>query len=331
MDKYNLLTVLIKSVQCGSFSAAAAVLGQSPSTISKAISKLEAEVGIKIFDRNTRYLRLTDVGEIYYNRVCKLIHELEICENELRKDKESPQGLLRINMPIAYGRLYVNKALSLFTEKYPDIGIEATYADHHLNIIENGFDITIRTGKLENSGLIAKTLSPLDFLICGSPAFFSTYGIPTTQSALTQLPWIFFRFSESGRLMPIKVSDSYEFKKHRPSVITVNDAESMVDFCLNGKGLIQAPHFLVGEHLRSGRLQMLLPPLRKADFGVYAIFKKEDKDNIKIRVFINFFKDFLESRQECPEGTWANKLAPLIGGIEMDEDKTLESLAVEPF
>jgi DNA-binding transcriptional LysR family regulator len=243
-----------------------------------------------------------------------------MCENELRKDKESPQGLLRINMPIAYGRLYINKALSLFTEKYPDIGIEATYADHHLNIIENGFDITIRTGKLENSGLIAKTLSPLDFLVCGSPDFFMAHGIPTTQSALTQLPWIFFRFSESGRLMPIKLNETYEFKKNRPSVITVNDAESMVDFCLNGKGLIQTPHFLVNEHLRSGRLQLLLPPLRKPDFGVYAIFKKEDKDNIKIRVFINFLKDFLEANGERPDATWANKIAPLIDSIEMDEE-----------
>jgi DNA-binding transcriptional LysR family regulator len=327
MDKYNLLTVLIKSVQCGSFSAAAAVLGQSPSTISKAISKLEVELGIKIFDRNTRYLRLTDVGEVYYNRVCKLIHELEVCEQELRKDRESPQGLLRINMPIAYGRLYINKALSLFTEKYPDIGIEATYADHHLNIIENGFDITIRTGKLENSGLIAKTLSPLDFLICGSPDFFAQHGVPRTQSALTQLPWIFFRFSESGRLMPIKVSDSFEFKKLRQSVITVNDAESMVEFCLCGKGLIQAPHFLVGEHIRAGRLQMLLPPLRKPDFGVYAIFKKEDKDNIKIRVFINFLKDFLEDWDERPEGTWTNQLVPLVSAIEADS--SLDALVLD--
>jgi len=315
MDKLKILTIFVKVVDSGSFSCAAIALGQSPSTVSKAISRLESEIGVKIFDRNTRQLRLTEAGQRYYETARNVIRELEECEEFLNTENSRPAGSLRINMPTAYGRLYLTPFLEQFQDEFPDIVIDAMYTDDHINIIENGYDISIRSGQVGDSRLIARQLSPIDFVICGSPEYFEKHGVPENKAQLAEKPWVYFRYSQTGRVMPITLPDSSVIKSSGCPVFVVNDGETMVELCANGRGLIQAPHFLVKEKIESGELKILLPPVRQPGFGVFAIYLKKENMPTKTRSFIERLQKYLEEKGETPYNTWAQSLEPMLEKI----------------
>ena len=311
LDKLKKLEIFVKVVDSGSFTAAANAFGKSPSTVSKAVLKLESEVGVKLLDRNTRQLKLTDGGEQYFETASLIIKRLSECEEKLVETNEAPAGKLRLNVPIVYGRLYVTPFLTEFKRNYPDIDLEVTFTDRHENIIENGYDLSIRTGQVAESRLIAKQMSPIEFLICGSPKLFEQQRIPCNYGELAELPWIFYRFCQTGKIMPISLDIENTLKiENRPSFI-VDDGIAMAELCAQGHGLIQAPHFLVKDYIKDGKLKVLSPGMKKPGFGVYMNFSKNERMPIKTRVFIDSFQEYLKENGEEPYKTWVDSLIPL--------------------
>lgn len=312
MDKLKLLSIFTKVAEQGGFSQAASTLGQTPSTVSKAIARLESNLGVTLLDRNTRHIRLTQAGEDYYRVSKSLLKDLEDCEQALQARNNRPNGVLKINLPTAYGRLYITKMLSQFQREHPDIAIHAAYSDEYINMVEHGFDLTIRTGQLNDCNLIARQLSPMDFVICGAPALFEQRGVPTNKQALAQMPWVQFKFSETGRAMAITLPDNSQLKLSEDAKLVVSDGESMVELCCAGHGLIQAPHFLVRHALESGRLRVLFPPQHIGNFAVYALYQKQQHLPEKIRLFVDMLIHYLAERGESCYKTWASDLTPLI-------------------
>ena len=309
MDKLRVLQLFLAVADQGSFVAVAKLQGCSPSTISKAISRLEDELGVQLFFRNTRNLRLTQCGASYAATVRNLVNELNACENELLQSNDLPQGVLKISVPVSYGRLYVRPWLKIFHQRYPDITLDISYSDHYVDIIEQGIDVCLRSGTVQDSRLVSRRLSPMDFIICASPGYLAAHDLPSCPDQFVNHRWIRFRFGQTGKLMPIKCLVNDTIVDYDPDKsFVVDDGEALAELCADGIGLTQMPHFVARNWLKSKSIVPLYTPLQISGFAVYALYPKRDYLPIRVRVFIDFLVEQLALNGEQPDRTWASEL-----------------------
>ena len=309
MDKLRLLEMFLATYDAGSFAAAARACNTDPSTVSKAIGRLEAQLKLTLFQRSTRQLRITSAGKRYADTVRKMIQDLSSCEDELKHINDSPSGVLRISSAVCYGHLYLRPLLKAFCHHYPGIKLELELNDLHVDIIDNDIDVALRTGYLKDSRLVARQLSPMDFLTCVSPQYLEIHGTPRYAEDFQQHSWIGFRIKETRQLQPIFLPNDkgeylpYELER---SHIT-DDGETMAHLCSDGLGFAQLPHFLAKQGLNNGNLVSLYPYFRppQPDSGVFAIYPKRDYLPAKVRVFIEFMTTSLELLGESANHTWA--------------------------
>jgi DNA-binding transcriptional LysR family regulator len=316
MDKLRLLDIFIATCDAGSFAAAAKSCNTDPSTVSKAINRLEAELGFTVFQRSTRQLSITAAGRRYADTVRKLLQDLSSCEHELKHLNDSPGGTLRINSAACYGHLYVQPLLQAFCQRYPAIKLQLEINDLHVDIIDNDIDVALRTGLVKDSRLVARRLSPMDFLICAAPDYLAAMGTPRCADDFLQHSWIGFRIKQTQQLQPVFLPDqhgSYQPFELTRSHIT-DDGEAMAAMCADGLGVAQLPHFLAKQGLQSGALVSLYPYYRppQPDNGVFAIYAKRDYLPARVRVFIEFISSALEAAGEGSNHTWAENWPALI-------------------
>ncbi|NOY72080.1 MAG: LysR family transcriptional regulator [Gammaproteobacteria bacterium] len=308
MDKLRLLKLFLAVVNDGSFVAAALNLGLSPSTISKAVTRLEESLGIQLFQRNTRKLRLTTSGEQYAAAVKNFIEQLEYCENNMKQSNNQPQGTLRINIPISYGRLYITPMIKQFYILYPDIKIDLSYSDEYVDIIEQRIDVCIRSGTVKDSRLIIRQLSPIDFFICASPTYLKKQGIPKTVQEFPEHRWVRFRYKQTGKLMPIITQGNSTQQQHPDESYIVDDGEALAELCAAGLGLTQIPHFIARNWLQKGSIVSLFPAYQAPDQGVFIMYPKRDYLPARVKKFVNFICQEIEMMDETPMKTWAKDI-----------------------
>mgnify|MGYP003641796434 FL=1 len=316
MDKLSLLKLFVNAVDHGGFAVAANHLGLSASTVSKGIARLEDNLSIKLFNRSTRQVHLTDSGSRYLVTARRIVLELEQCEQELKQTNDLPCGQIKVNLPVSYGRLYVMPLLQGFTQLYPDITLEISFNDSYVDILEQGIDLTIRTGKLDDQRLVARMLSPIDFILCASPAYIAANGLPTCAAEYSQHSWVRFKYSQSGRLMPITVDESEGVKSYDPGCqFIVNDGEALAELCAQGLGLTQLPHFIARDWLKTKRIVPISPFFRSSE-GVYCIYPKREFLPNKVKVLIDYLIMKIEQSGENTYHTWAESLQPIVHKIK---------------
>ncbi|MBU2180856.1 MAG: LysR family transcriptional regulator [Gammaproteobacteria bacterium] len=315
MDKLRLLEIFLATCEGGSFAAAARACGSDPSTVSKAVNRLETQLGLTLFQRSTRQLSITTAGQRYASTVRQMMQDLTTCEHELKHLNDSPGGTLRINAAVCYGHLYLRPLLQSFCQSYPAIRLELEINDLHVDIIENNIDIALRTGYVKDSRLVARRLSPMDFLLCVSPHYLAAHGMPSCANDFEQHSWIGFRIKQTQQLQPIFLPDAlgeYQLYELTPRHIT-DDGEAMAHMCADGLGFAQLPHFLAKAGLESGELVSLYryyrPP--EPDNGVFAIYPKRDYLPARVRVFIEFITAAMEAQGESANHTWAERQSPI--------------------
>ena len=309
MDKLGLLQQFVVAVEQGGFAAAAKHLGLSPSTLSKSMARLEQSLNIKLFHRSTRQVSLTEAGNRYLITARNIIEELEQCELQLKQSNEEPKGRVKVSLPVSYGRTYVMPSLHRFIQQYPDIQLDLSFNDSYVDMMEQGIDLCVRSGTLEDRRLVARKLSPMDFLICASPDYIEKNGYPLTVTQFAEHPWIRFRYRQTGRLHPVLMPNGDNEQLCDPGrQFIVDDGEALVDLCAQGLGLTQIPHFIARDWLRDGRVIPILPCFRSEKFGVYLIYPKREFLPAKVRALIDFLITETEAGDESAFHTWAEKL-----------------------
>ncbi len=309
MDKQRALHLFLAVVDHGSYAKASVHAETSPSTISKAIVRLERELAIQLFQRNTHSLRLTAAGAQYAAAVRGFLEELSNCEFQLRKANDEPAGCLKLNFPVDYGRFYILPLLAKFHRLYPKIKLDISHNDSYIDIIEQGIDVCIRSGNVSDSRLVVRQLSPIDFLLCASPTFIRRQGKPKNTNEFEQFPWIRYRFSHSGLLMPIIMPAATKRVESDPGQqFVVDDGEILLALCVQGLGIAQMPHFLVRNSLLAGTIKPLFPALQHPEFGVYMIYPKRDYLPQRVRCFVDFICAEIEAMGETPRSTWARDI-----------------------
>ncbi len=309
MDKLRTLEIFLATCDGGSFASAAKLCNTDPSTVSKAVSRLENQLGLTLFQRSTRQVRITSAGERYAQTVRKMFQDLSVCENELKESNEVPKGILRISSAVCYGHLYLRPMLKAFSLRYPDIQLELEINDLHVDIIEQDIDVALRTGYLKDSRLVARQLSPMDFLVCASPDYLKERGVPKCAEDFSSHHWIGFRIKQTGQLQPILLPDKtgqyIPCELHRTHI--TDDGEAMANMCIDGFGVAQLPHFLAKQALKAGTLISLFPYFRlpQPDSGVFVIYPKREFMPARVRVFIEFLNESLQAMGEGHNYTWA--------------------------
>lgn len=309
MDKIKALRFFVTAGETLSFVDAARTYGTSPSTVSKAVNRLEKELGVSLFNRTTRITRLSPSGEEYLATAKRILQELDACEQALVSQASDLSGTLRINVPVSYGRLYVQPLIKHFNAAYPKLSIELLYDDAYVDIVERGIDITIRTGTLTDSGLVARKLSPMDFVTCAPNNYLSGKKYLEDSTELLHFPWVIFRYKQTGRIMPIALTTNGHTEEYHPKQrIIVDSGEAMAELCADGLGLSQMPHFIARRWLCNGSMQALLPPYCPDNYGVFALYRKQQRTPEKVTLFIDCLQKWLASIDEQPHSTWARTL-----------------------
>ena len=310
MDKFKTIALFMSTIETGSFSATAKKHATDPSTVSKAIKRLEEQLGLQLLYRSTRQLSLTSAGQKYADTVGSLYQQLESCEHELKSANNSYSGALKINLPVSYGRVYMLPMLSQFKMSYPDIQLDVSFNDQYVDMISNAVDVSIRSGTLNDSRLVAQKLSPMTFVICASSDLVATRKIDISNEGLVVLPWVLFRFKQTGKTMPINFSYQGRHINIEPKKVTiVDDGEAMAKMCAEGLGLSLMPHFNAKALVVAGKMKVVAKLDEFPNSGVFIVYPKRKDLPKRTKVFIEFVKDYLNEIGESSSKTWLDTTA----------------------
>ena len=279
-----------------SFSKAANSLGVSGPAVSKQVKSLEQRLGLVLFHRTTRAVSLTQAGRQLIDALNRGDDEISSLLDQLSEGQETPSGKLKINAPMAFGERFLISPIAEYARLYPDVVVDVEFNDKRVHLVEEGFDLVIRIGALEDSGLIAKRLCDFPAKICASPDFIDRFGMPNQPSDLRHIPAIQYTNAATGLSLAFKSQDGIEETVHLTPRMYANSVEMLVESTLKGIGFVRAPAFAVNEHLKEGRLIHLLPKYQSLpERGVYAIYPDKRFLPLKVRKFIDLLSDYLGS------------------------------------
>ncbi|NVK54713.1 MAG: LysR family transcriptional regulator [Alteromonadaceae bacterium] len=282
------LEVFLKVVEFGSFSAAARFLDNTPSSVSKTISKLEKRLGARLFNRSTRQLSLTSEGCIFYEKGLEIIAALNEAERLVSRQKK-PSGKIRVNCNIPFGKTYILPLIADFLAAYPDISIHLELTDKVINVLEESADVAIRSGKQADSNLISKKLGDARMVVVSTPEYLKINGHPQTPEELKTHNLLDFTFSRASREWPFIV-DGKEKMIAPKGNIKVSDGDALRYLLLSGLGIARLAYFQVEKDLKEGRLISVLDDYTPtATESIYAVFVGQGGmlPN-RIRAFVDF-------------------------------------------
>lgn len=290
MKSFANLKTFVRVAEVQSFAQASNSLGLSTSAVSKAVARLEADLGVKLFHRSTRSVSLTPDGLRFYDGCHQLLVEFDALIAEVQGSQTVPQGRLTISVSPAFGRLCVVPLLKSFTQAYPEITLEITMDDRAVDMAAAGIDIVLRAGNLADSAnLIASRLVTYSSGVCGAPSYFLKYGEPQHPDELSKYVCLSFRNRDTGRLYPWVFNDRREARTYAGNrVVVLDNADAVVRSAISGLGISQMPLFLAKEAIETGQLVEVLKPYRPPETSLWICYLDRRFVSHRIRAFVEF-------------------------------------------
>ncbi|HKU99686.1 MAG TPA: LysR substrate-binding domain-containing protein [Vineibacter sp.] len=287
MDQFRVILAYVKLVERGSFTAAAEHLDVSISSVTKSIAQLEKSLHVRLVNRTTRRIALTDEGREYYERCRRILEDMENADLAMRQVSTTPRGRLHVLMPVAIGRLHIVPALPRFTATYPDVSLHLTLSDQHMDLIAHGIDVAIWVGEIPDSSMIAKLLLRTYRLTCATPDYLRVHGRPATpddlahHNCLTTTSWRrgrdwLFRTPEGERTVPIRGN------------LLLDNGDAYREAALAGLGIAQAASYLFGEDVAAGRLEPVLAQYTAPGQDFWVVYPSSRHAAPKVKAFLRF-------------------------------------------
>ncbi|MEM7586810.1 MAG: LysR family transcriptional regulator [Acidobacteriota bacterium] len=291
------LRAFVGVVRRGSFAAVAREQQVDPSSISRAIARLESELDLRLFHRTTRRLTPTEAGALYFDRVEPLIGELEAARSQASDAGHRPAGTLRIAAPVSFSQLNLVPLLPELSRRYPDLAFDLVLTDAELDLVAERIDVALRLGPLRDSGLIATRLAVMEPRICASPEYLARRGTPQAPHELVEHDCLVLDmpgFSETWRFRPAEAPES-TVEVRVPVKLRTSNAVALKQCALGGMGIILQGRWIVGRELEEGRLVELFPGLEAtaASFAapaIWVLYPSRSYLPLKVRVFVDFMK-----------------------------------------
>lgn len=288
-EQLKSMVVFAQVVEQGNLTAAAKHIGLSRAVVSYHIKKLESHLGVKLLNRSTRSIALTEAGTEYYQS-CRIIADQATTANQqIENLKNEPEGLLKVTCPVNVGLQMVVPALNEFRRLYPKIELDVMLTDEVVNIIQEGIDLAIRGAPLPDSGLQARKLSTLQTCLCGSPDYFKRNGRPLDPTELEQHDWVIYKLT-SGAIDLSKGSRSYSIAVK--GNIKTNNAAARTAFLEGGHGLGRIPVYDAWPKIQAGTLESVLDDYQLKDIDIYGVFPPGSAASKKLRLLIDYLKEF---------------------------------------
>ena len=298
MDKITSMRVFSAVARQGSFSAAAKKLSISKAMVSKHVQNLESELGVRLFNRTTRKLKLTDVGVAYYDKVDDILSEIDETELAISQLNSEPKGTLKIMAQPSFGAFHLFRALSIYMRTYPEVKTEIELTNRVPDLVEDGIDLAFYVGELEDSAFVARKITSARRVVCASPYYLKQNGTPRTPNDLSKHNCLNYS--------PRKVNQEWEFIDNNKQTniiisgdIQCNDGDAIRTAAIQGCGIAQLPTYMVGLDIQSGRLTSLLEEYEPERLPVYAIYNHRKYLSAKIQTFIDFIYELYQ-----PEAYW---------------------------
>jgi DNA-binding transcriptional LysR family regulator len=286
------LQVFVSVIECGSISAAAEQVGQTPSAVSRTLGKLEAKLDTTLINRTTRRMDLTEEGKFFFERAKAILAQMEELEERLSVRHQTPSGRLRINAASPFMLHAIVPYVAEFRQRYPDILLELNSNDLIIDLIEQSTDIAIRIGILADSTLHARSLGSSPLNILASPTYLERHGTPTSVGDLARHTLLGFTQTETLNHWPLRHADGDRLQI-RPQM-AASSGETLRQLALAGEGIVCLSHFMTHEDIRQGRLKVLLP---KANSGyrqpINAVYYRNSQLALRIQCFLDFIQEKL--------------------------------------
>lgn len=296
MDKFVEMRTFAAVVDAGSFVKAAETLGASKAAVSRYVSELEARLGVRLLQRTTRRLSLTEEGRVFHARCRELLAGVEEAEAEISSRTGVARGLVKVSAPVTFGVRHLAPLWGEFRALHPQVRLDVTLADRIVDLVEEGYDLAIRIATLPSSTLVSRRLATTRMVLCASPRYLEEHGAPAHPAQLADHAVIAYSYWSTGDEWQFEGPDGPVAVTTRPCMHT-NSGDTCRAMALADQGVILQPTFMVGEDLKSGALVELLPGFRSLELGIYAVYPTRKHVPRKVRVLVDFLADaFRETR-----------------------------------
>ncbi len=290
MDDLRRMVIFFHVVEAQSFSGAARQLGIARSAVSRHITLLEKSIGVRLLNRTTRRLNLTEAGETYFQSCARIVAEAEAATHRIGQLQEEPRGTLKIAAPISLGNRFITPLVRAFMRRYTALNIELLLDDEMVDMVGESIDVSIRVGWLHDSNLIARKLGDWPRFLCASPGYLEHHGRPESPTQLTDHEWLIFTRLPS----PFHWTFTKNKRQERVQVkgrLRSNNADAIRSSLLAGAGITAQAAFLVDDDIKAGRLERLLPEWDCGSVGMYAVYQDRRYQQTRVRLFIDFVSE----------------------------------------
>lgn len=292
MDRIDTMKAFVTVVEEGSFTQAGDKLTISNQLVSKYVSNLEEHLGVRLFNRTTRKVHLTEAGEHCYQQAKQILESVGDMEGYFGEMQTKVKGQLHVSSPVSFSTLHLAPLIRDFKKQYPEVSINLELNDRKVDLIQEGFDVALRIGHLEDSSLIAKKVAPVRLVLCASPDYLSRVGEITHPEQLIAGDYLRYSYmshenASSELLLALKDKSS-----KKPSGLVANNGEVLMSAAIAGEGYILQPTFIVSNALRQGKLVTLLEDYEPEPFGLYAVYPHRKLQASKLRVFLDFLGNY---------------------------------------
>ncbi|WP_413991158.1 LysR family transcriptional regulator [Labrys okinawensis] len=287
MDRLTSMAVFVAAVEEGSLSRAARRFGLSASMAGKHVSAIEADLNIRLMQRSTRQISLTEVGRAYYSRCKRILEEVDDANREASDAQQTARGVLRITAPVTFGAMHLGGVLARYLDQHPAVAVEVVLNDRYVDLLGEGIDVAIRIGRLLDSDLVARRLAPCRMVFCASPDFLKRHGTPRNAEDLRRAPRLAFSEAVSAGDWTLTDPSGQPHLIDGPVCMSANNTQMLLAVALAGAGVAYGPTFVFGERIAAGDLIALLPDHRTSDLAIHAVYPTARNIPLKARRFID--------------------------------------------
>lgn len=292
MGQFEDMAMFVRIVEAGGISRAAEQLDIAKSAVSRRLNDLETRLGTQLISRTTRKNTLTEAGEHYYLQAMKILDEVTLLNEQTSNVKAQVDGTLKMTAPLSFALLHLNSLLDEFINRHAALKLQLDLSDRHVDLIEEGYELAIRIGALEDSSYQAKAITPIRGVLCASPAYLAISGVPERPSDLSGQAFLQYGFAKNE---PLTLVDN-RGGVHEVAVnskIKANNGDFMLDMAKRGHGITRLPSFIAYKAIESGELVQVLPQYRVPGFHCYAVYPKNRFLSRRCRLLIDFLSERL--------------------------------------
>jgi DNA-binding transcriptional LysR family regulator len=287
MDLFKSLNIFVKVAEAGSLSGAARLLDLSNPSVTRHLAELETHVGARLFNRNTRRLSLTETGASYLERCKQILLDIDTATIDAATSAARPNGALRINAPVSFSVDHLARILPGYARRYPDVSLDVTLSDRVVDLVDEGYDLAIRIGRVLDSSLVARKIAPARMLVCASPDYLKLHGTPHVPADLAKHNCLDYTYSSTrGEWHFLRAGKTHVVRAK--GSMQSNNGDLLREAALAGMGVIVQPSFMVYREVREGRLVALLTDHVVTGKTILAVYPSRRHLSAKVRTFVDY-------------------------------------------